>query len=151
LNGVFDVQHLSIDRLLTEWRWLCPQTVALVARNAFGDLFLRDDSGKILKLDLSVGQLTEVCESEERFRVLADEKRQEWFLEDDALAAAKRGLVPNSSQCIAFKIPLMLAESGTPNNVYVADLYEQVSFLGDVHRQTSALPDGTKARFVWKD
>jgi len=42
----------------------------------------------------------------------------------------------------------MFAESGAPNNAYLADLYEQVSFLGDLHRQISKLPDGTKVRFV---
>jgi hypothetical protein len=45
----------------------------------------------------------------------------------------------------------MFKESGKPDDVYVADLYEQVSFLGDVHRQVSKLPDGTKVRFVVKD
>jgi hypothetical protein len=80
--------------------------------------------------------------------LLAEEKRQDWFAEDDALTASQRGLIPNSSQCIAFKAPLMFAESGAPDNVYVADLYEQVSFLGDLNRQVSALPDGAKVRLV---
>jgi hypothetical protein len=153
MSGPFKVGHLSIDRLMNEWRWLCPQPVALVARAAFGDLFLRDDSGKIFKLDVSVGQLTQVCESEREFWALTatTEKRQEWFREDDVLAAARRGLKPNEGQCIAFKIPVMFAESGKPANAYLADLYEQVSFLGDLNRQVSTLPDGAKIRLTVKD
>jgi hypothetical protein len=144
----FLVEHLSLERLLEEWRWLCPQTVALIARNAFGDLYLRDEYGKILKLDIAIGQIKEVAESDTEFRKLAStkEKREEWFAESDELAASRQGLTPGASQCIGFKTPLVFAESGTPNSAYVADLYEYVSFLGEVHRQISQLPDGSKVR-----
>ena len=62
-----------------------------------------------------------------------------------AEAFAQRGLKPNAEQCIGFKVPVVFAESATtPNNAYVADLYEQVSFLGDLHRQLAESPDGAK-------
>lgn len=146
------VGHLSVEHLLKEWRWLCPQTMALVARNAFGDLYLRDESGKILRLDVAVGHIQKVADSETEFRELAStkEKREEWFAERDELAAARRGLNPTANQCIAFKIPLAFAESGTPNNAYLADLYEYVSFLGELHRQMSELPDGSKVRLEFR-
>jgi len=50
----FLVDHLDVNRLLREWRWLCPQPLELVARSAFGDLFLGDEAGKIFKLDIAV-------------------------------------------------------------------------------------------------
>ncbi len=59
----------------------------------------------------------------------------------------ERGLNPNQDQCVAFKTPIIFAEAGTPNNAYVGSLYEQVSFLGDLHRQISELPDGSKVQF----
>jgi hypothetical protein len=144
----FFVDHLEIDRLLSEWRWLCPQPVALVARNAFGDLFVRDDAGAVFWLDVAVGKIAKVSDSEERFRELAKttQKRREWFAEPEVQSAAKRGLEPNSSQCIGFKVPLVFAESGSPDTAYIADLYEYVSFLGDLNRQISTLPDGSKIR-----
>jgi hypothetical protein len=150
MDKFFDVAHLSVERLLTEWRWLCPEPVTLLARNAFGDLFLLKESGKVFKLDISVGKLCEIAESEGNFRTLATTAamRNDWFAESDELSARQRGLVPNQSQCIAFKIPLVFAESGGPDNVYVADLYEQVSFLGDLNRQISELPEGAKVRLV---
>jgi len=85
MKTYFHVEDLSLERLLEDWRWLCPQTVALVARNAFGDLYLRDEFGKILKLDVAIGQIKEVAESEAEFRKLATtkEKREEWFAESD--------------------------------------------------------------------
>ncbi len=42
--------------------------------------------------------------------------------------------------------PLIFAESGSPDTPYVADLYENISFLGDLNRQISSLPDGAKVR-----
>jgi len=53
---------------------------------------------------------------------------------------------PNQNQCIAFKIRIVFAEAGTPNKGYVGSLYEQVSFLGDLNRQLSQVPDGSKVQ-----
>jgi hypothetical protein len=51
----FDIDHLVAERLLAEWRWLCPVSMELIARNAFGDLFLRNELGSILRLEVAVG------------------------------------------------------------------------------------------------
>jgi len=144
----FVTGHLDVERLLSEWRWLVQDRMTLVARNAFGDLFLRNDSGAVLRLDVALGKLTTVAESETRFRELAttSEKRKEWFAETDEQAAATRGLKPNATQCIGFSVPLVFAESGFPDSPYLADLYEHVGFLGDLNRQISNLPDGAKVR-----
>jgi len=44
---------------------------------------------------------------------------------------------------IGFSVPLTFAESGSPDP-FVADLYEHISFLGDLNRQISSLPDGQR-------
>jgi hypothetical protein len=149
MESYFHVEHLDAERLLGEWRWLCPQPMALVARSAFGDLFLRDEAGTIFKLDIAIGQLKQIAKSEAEFRNLArtKEKREEWFAERDESAAAAGGLKPGPEQCIAFKTPILFAEGDAPNNAYVGSLYEQVTFLGDLHRQISELPEGTKVQF----
>ncbi len=122
--------------------------MALVARSAFGDLFLRDEAGKIFKLDIAIGQINEVAGSETEFRNLAvtKEKREQWFAESGELAAIAQGLKPNQDQCVAFKTPILFAEAGTPNNAYVGSLYEQVAFLGDLNRQIAKLPDGSRVQ-----
>jgi hypothetical protein len=77
----FAVEHLDVERLLVEWRWLCEAPMALVARNAFADLFLRDALGQVYCLDAAVGKLTKVADSETQFRELATtrKKEEEWF------------------------------------------------------------------------
>ena len=123
----FAVQDLDVERLLVDWRWLCKEPMALFARNAFGDLFLRDESGHVHQLDVAIGKLTKVADSEAEFRELAFsvERQEEWFAIADEKAAIARGLEPNHTQCIGFSVPLVFAESGSPDTPYVADLYEQ--------------------------
>lgn len=149
----FDVAHLSVEKLLREWRWLCPQEVSIVARNVFGDLFLCDQAGKILWLDVASGGLSDVADSLQTFRAKSDsaEMREKWFALKDEQQAAQRGLVPGPEQCIGFAPPLAFAESGSAKKPYVADIYDYIPFLGDIHRQISELPDGAKVRLVFKD
>lgn len=147
--SAFPVAELRVDDLLRDWRWLCPDPVSLVARNAFGDLFLLSPNGKVLWLQVTDGKIDEVVPSERQFLELLQDgiRREEWLAETDMGAAAERGLRPDATQCVAFKIPLVFSESrDVPENAYVADLYEQVSFLGDLHRQIASSPDGAKVR-----
>jgi hypothetical protein len=144
----FSVDHLDIVRLLLEWRWLCPGNVKLIARNAFGDLFLANDRGEVLRLDVAGGQLSKIAESEGKFREIATsgEKDEKWFAKSDEEAATANGLIPDERQCIGFSTPLVFAESGSGNTIYLVDIYESVGFLGDLHRQIVELPDGAKVR-----
>jgi hypothetical protein len=149
MGQVFDVDQLDVSRLLEQWRWLCGQCVTLVARNGFGDMFLRTNERNILWLNVGGGTLTEIAESELGFEhsLAESAKRELWFAEQQLAAFAERGLKPNALQCIGFKTPVVLAESrSVPDNAYVADLYEHVSFLGDLHRQIADAPNGGKVR-----
>lgn len=145
----FNIEQLDVDRLLEQWRWLSSDPMTLVARNGFGDMFLRTTKGTILWLNVGDGILTEIAESELDFEnALAESaKRELWFAEQQLAAFAENGLKPNDLQCVGFKTPVVFAESANvPKNAYIADLYEQVSFLGDLHRQIADSPNGAKVR-----
>ena len=145
----FNVAHLSVERLIRDWRWLCNERVSLIARNIFGDLFLVDDDDRVWKLDVGSGQLIQVAESADQFRALAETraKKVEWFAADLQQEFSAKGLNPGGEECVAFKIPVVFRESaGVPNNAYVGNLYEYVSHLGSVHRQIAGAPDGTKVK-----
>jgi hypothetical protein len=100
----FEVENLRVDRLLTEWRWLCPKQMELVARNALGDLFLTDESGTVFRLHVDVGRLEKIAESEAEFLSLAQNAKLygEWFAQSTEQATAAQGLVPDQTQCIGF-------------------------------------------------
>ncbi len=144
---VFSVEQIDVERLLANWRWLCPWTVTLLARNVFADLFLCDQGGRVFRLEVGSGKLTQIADSETAFRERANtaDKREEWFAESDEHAARSRGLNLNDMQCIGFSPPLVFAESSSAKP-YVGDLYEYVAFLGDLHRQMAELPEGAKVR-----
>ena len=145
-----DSETLDSERLLREWRWLCPQSLTVIRRNAFGDLFLRDEAGRVHMLDVGSGVFTLIAESVSEFTELAKtpERREEWFAEREVNAAAERGLVPGPGQCIGFYLPVVSAECNGLSSAYVTDLYDNVGWLGDMHRQIATLPDGAKVRIV---
>jgi len=146
------VSELDCERLLLHWRWLCPQKFTLIDRNAFGDLFLRDEEGSVFWLDVANGSLSKIADSESRFRTASKgaDKLEEWFAASDTQDAAERGLNAGQSSCIGFSIPLVFAESASGNNAYIADIYDHLGFLGDLHKQIATMPDGTKAEFIIK-
>ena len=143
-------ETLDSERLLCYWRWLCPQSLTVIRRNAFGDLFVRDEEGRVHMLDVGSGDFSLIAESVPEFTVLAKapENREEWFADQETSAAAERGLVPGPGKCIGFYPPVIAAECDGLNSAYVTDLYDNVGWLGDMHRQIAALPDGAKVRIV---
>jgi hypothetical protein len=145
-----DEGKLDSDRLLSEWRWLCPETLTVFDRNVFGDLFLTDELGRVHLLNVGSGELAVIAESVSEFRERAKTPamQEAWFTESAARSAEVRGLVPGAGQCIGFSTPTVFKESGGLESAFVADLYEHVGFLGDIHRQISTLPDGAKVRLV---
>lgn len=64
-------------------------------------------------------------------------------MEELAERGEQKGCSPAKGQCIGSKIPWVFKESGDMlENVYVADLYEYVSFMGDFHEQIKDVPNG---------
>ena len=144
------VGDLDGERLLANWRWRCPQAVTLINRNAYGDLFLRDEEGKVFWLDVAIGSLSQIASSESQVLALSEnaDKLEEWFAESDARTAAAEGLIPGPSQCIGFSVPLVFAESASANTAYIADIYDHIGFLGDLHKQIATMPDGAKLKLT---
>ena len=87
-------------------------------------------------LNTAAGRLTQIAKFEAQFRALAEsnERRREWFAEPDQEACARGGLNSSPSQCMGFSVPLVFAEGGSSGTAHIADLYEVVSFLGDLPR-----------------
>ena len=147
-----EISGLDQERLLADWRWLCPQHLTLIDHGVFGDLFLRDDAGKVFLLDVAVGRLSIIAETEPEFiaQLEDDTKREEWFGESDARGFEERGLIPGPGQCIGFSVPLVFADSDAQRAPFVADIYDCVGCLGDIHRQIANLPDRAKVKLVVK-
>jgi hypothetical protein len=144
----FAVDHLDVERLLKEWRWLYPHPVRLIARDAFGNLFLEDQGGRVLRLEIHGGEVREIASSRGIFDEGVQDPvlRDDWFGTVDEASGAERGLVPGPLQAITFAIPIVFKQGGYAANAYIGELYEAVSFLGDLHHQIHELPDGAQVR-----
>jgi len=136
-------ETLDSGRLLREWRWLCPPLLTVIDRNAFGDLFLTDEAGRVHMIDVGSSKLAVIAESIAEFRTaaLSGDKQIEWFEEDAVDAAKARGFIPGAGQCIGFSTPVVFVEGGGLDSAYIADLYEYVGFPGDIRRQIADVPD----------
>jgi hypothetical protein len=134
------------DRLLASWRWLIKEgavqyvtvlgDLILEKENAFW--FLETESAKLERLATSRGELLQVMESQAD-RLLGTSYE---------MKLAQQGFVLADGQCIGFKIPTTLGGSFDLSNVYAADPYERVHFLGDINAQLKDVPDGRKVKLV---
>lgn len=134
----------DLGALMANWRWLIdPSEYVLLAVSPFADLLLQDRSGAICLFDVNAGDILYATELE------VDPVRLFPFAFDDRLAARYReaGLFLTDGKCYGYKLPVITAQSSfKPENVYVADLAEYVSFLGDFHQQLQDVEDGEKIR-----
>ena len=64
----YDIDGISAEMLLREWKWLTSGEFSLLAVNAFGDLFLRDINGSVHRLDVTSGTIFAVATSVAEFR-----------------------------------------------------------------------------------
>jgi len=59
----FDIEGISLDKLLNNWKWLIPEEFRLIAVSPFGDLFLENIQGQVQQLDLVGGTVSMIAES----------------------------------------------------------------------------------------
>ena len=101
------------------------------------------------RLDITSGTIFLIMTSTVGFREAANDadKRKDWFLEELAKQAGGRGCSPGKGQCVGGRIPFVFAQSANaPDNMYVADLYEYVACMGDLHGQMKNIPDDGQVR-----
>lgn len=94
-----DMDEISSERLLQEWKWLAPGEFRLLAVNRFGGLFLQDIHGSVHRLDVIGGTISSVADSTAEFQEAARNaaKKRAWFLEELAEQADCRREV--SAEC----------------------------------------------------
>ena len=137
---------LPFDSLLCDWRWLVSPVFTPVLMTAFGELFLRDQSGHIHFLDLMSGQLKQVAASQEEFDRLCEDREQQrsWFIGFLLMEVRKLRGELASGECYSCRTPLSLGGQLEEDNFERKDLQVHYSILGQLHRQTRHLPPSTK-------
>ncbi len=126
----FDIEGLSLEKLLHEWRWLVTGHFRLLAVNAFGDLFMEGADGSVHHLDGTNAKFSAVARSASDFVQAASEpeKQRDWFLDDLSRQAAHKGCSPGKGQCVGYRIPVVFKESANASN----NLYVQI-YMNSLH------------------
>src|SRR5947208_7213823 len=107
---VIKTEGLDFNALLADWRWLVKPELKPFLLTAFGDLFLRGDSGRVYFLSAMTGSLKEVVGSEEEFEQLCEdrEQRRNLFLSSFLMEVRKvRGQL-EPGDCYSCEVPLSL-------------------------------------------
>ncbi|SRR5713226_3550546 len=144
------VEGLSSEELLDDWAWLLREPYALIALNNFGDMFLRDGTGKVHFLDLAAGQITTIAESMEEFQRLSADKncRARWFLLGLLTELDRAGMTITKGECFGFKKPPVLGGKIELSNIEITQLSVYASLMGQIHQQVRNLPPGTKIKEI---
>ena len=115
-----------LERLTQTWRWLFgPSPFVLLAISPFGDLLMRNATGRYRLLDVNFGELLESAATGDDPAVLFPDNF------DGRLVSRYRaaGVELREGQCYAFTTPVIARESSyEPFNIYAVDLMERVSF-----------------------
>jgi hypothetical protein len=146
-----DAAGLDCDRLLSDWRWLVPESLLPFSLTIFGDWFFEDATARVIFLDTVAARLSEIAHSRAAFLAEREkpENLDEWFMADLTMLCWERGLRPGPGQCLSFKIPPALGGPLEVNNIQVCDLMVHETILAQIHRGVKDLPEGTKIdRFV---
>ena len=133
----------DIKILAKDWSWLIDlDQFTLLEVSPFGDLFLKDSTGRFCLLDINFGEL-QYAERTGSDPALLFPTAFDMVI---VTAYLKAGLLPEDGQCYGYKEQLVTRGSLKPENVYLATTSQYISFMGDFHHQIKDLPDGTKVR-----
>lgn len=93
---------------VTLWGDLVSASMVPSFLNCFGDIFLSESDGSIYMLDISLGQLKEVAESQAEFERSASHDIDEWLMRALVDRCIQAGLSLTEGKCYAFKLPPIL-------------------------------------------
>lgn len=144
------IDHLPLESMLSDWRWLVPPEFTPVLMTAFGDVFLCDVSGAVHFLDSKSGTFEKVADSQGAFERLCEAPmhQRSWF--SDFLLAELRKTHGELAigECYSCKTPLSLGGTLEVDNFERMDLAVHLSILGQIHQQTKNLPPGVTINSV---
>jgi hypothetical protein len=136
----------NAEALLSDWRWLIgDKPISIQAIAAIGNLFLKGESGRIYLLQIEDGTCECIADSVAQLEIQLSDRhnRRDWLQGYLVRELHEKGVLLGPGQCYGTKIPFHLGGSAGIENIEPTDLTVQVSTLGQLHRQTRAMPPGT--------
>ena len=135
-----------IDIIKESWGWTGINPVKVVRENEFGNLIIKDSSGKYWRLCPEDIYCTIVANTKQELEALSNDQE---FLHDwqmvTLVETAKEKLGPLSEgRKYCLKVPGILGGEYGGNNLATISLAELISASGHIGKQIKDLPDGTE-------
>lgn len=134
------------ESLLDSWRWLVGDDMEVLLVSAFGDLFLRDGTGKIHWLETGTARFSEIAPSREVFRHRMQQREfaDKWFSPQVVGDLMTNGMRLQPNECYSYIKPPQLGGDLGIDNVETTDLHVHCGMFGQIAEQVKDLPPGAK-------
>lgn len=140
-----DTDALDHERLLRHWQWLVPASCTVLFGTALGDLFVEDEAGGVLWLDVGSAEVVPAAPSRSAFEAAwdDDEERNLWFIPTLVDAIEARGTTRGAGECFSYLTLPMLGGAFDPANFRVRTLYDHLDGWGPICERLAGFPTGT--------
>lgn len=138
----------AVAELASSWAWLIKEPFTPLLFSVLGDMFFREESGKVVWLNTGTGELTPVAASEIEFKgLLATEAVEEWFLPALVEKLHAAGKVPGPGHCYTYvTLPVFAEGKYEVENLNPVPAREHFSVTGQILKEIRSLPDGAKVK-----
>jgi len=144
-----DFSNIDWNKLIVDWIWLIGNDKEPIIISSIGDMFLKDNNGKIYWLNVGEGLLDFVSDNIDDFKSKLKENSQvdEWFMIELVQQIKESGLELVNGKLYGYKKLPAIGGDYIPENFELTDLEVHFSLAGQIHKQIKDLPDGTKVNF----
>ena len=135
-----------VEELRESWGWVGLDPIEVVGENDFGNLIIKDKSGRYWRLCPEELSCEVVAHNREELDALSHNQEflHDWYMRN-LVTEAKEKLGPLAEgRKYCLKIPGILGGEYGGSNLATVPLVELVRFSGDVANQIKDLPSGTK-------
>jgi hypothetical protein len=139
-----------LDDIRAGWGWRGIRPVGVVAVNNFGNLIVKDDTGRSWRICPEECDCYVIAETDDALDILNKDQEflKDWFMSalvDHALLSLG---APPAGRCYCLKIPAVLGGAYEPSNFGTITLSELMQASGDIAQQIHDLPDGAQVRLI---
>jgi hypothetical protein len=138
-----------IEEIKEAWGWVGLDPAEIVGENDFGNLIIKDASGKYWRLCPEEVYCKVVAESRDDLDALSHSQEflADWYMSSlIEVAKEKLGHLPKERK-YCLKIPGILGGEYNAGNIGVISQRELISFSGYLGKEIKDLPDGAKIKF----
>lgn len=139
------VPAVDIHRALDGWVWIGLGGLTAVSVSAFGEIFFRDEAGRIVQLDTIEGRLRPVADSLAAFTAMLQETeaRDDLLLGGFVIAAREQGLLLDEGECYDFVVAPVVGGEMSAAAMQKLSFVIKLHLAGQLHEQVKDLPPGT--------